>query len=598
MSDAHWEPPPGERFECVIGGLPWQWDLSRGSLRHCGMPVVALWVEHSVGSMLRPLRNEIGPALSDLLIASSRREGAETDFKAIASHHGQTFEEGFAGWSKAVASAGWGVFTLLEFDRGARAARVRVNQPWELELKVGVPASCPFIQGKLIGLFSIAFETSCWAYPVAGAAGEGGYVDFAIEPSRTTIAGQIEQLRQARMAQSERELAQEVDRQTKALKSLEASQRSILNSLGDLVVTLNADGIVEQYLLPSAGAAGFPAVSEAIGRTLDQVFGQAFSQLNRQLSQAPNSQLTVSAQRLIGSETRHYNARASLRRNAKEQIEGLTLVIRDVTIERQLEQELRARQSLQNLEQLANGIAHDFNNVLHTVLSAAELIQCQQDAETDPLAQSIIDATESAAGLVKRMQALTSLQPHDRLPVSFDQVIEKCVRLFRQQAGDGIVVNASLDAKHHCIVGDENQLEHMMLNLCLNAKEAMPEGGCLSIRTTEFVMPLSGEAPVSASVGAFLSGQVYVALSVEDSGCGMDEETVRRIFQPFFTTRPGNGGTGLGMLGIESAVTAHNGAISIESVPNKGSRFVVYLPVEQNGGVAPSVGWKASSTRQ
>lgn len=307
------------------------------------MLAVALWIDHSIGRMLHPVRAEIGPALSDLLIASSGHEGAITDYQAIVTQHSSTFVEGFTGWSKAVASAGWGIFSLVDFDKKKRCARVRVDQPWELELAVGLPATCPFIQGKLIGLFTLAFETGCWADPVGGSTGDGGYVEFLVAPSNKTIADEIETLRCARMQQAELALTHEVNLQTLALKAAEESQRSILNSLGDLVVTLNSDGIIEQYILPTLGRAGFPTVEQALNCPIEQVFGASFSHLNSRLRRYPKRQLTVSCELRIAEEVRHFDARVSGRKGAQDVTEGLTLVIRDVTVQRQLEEELRAR---------------------------------------------------------------------------------------------------------------------------------------------------------------------------------------------------------------------------------------------------------------
>jgi len=332
--------PNDEKIAADIGGLEWEWDLARGSLRHCGMPAVALWIDHSIGRMLHPLRDEIGPALSDLLIASSGLKGAHKDYQAIVAQHRSTFVEGFAGWANAVASAGWGIFSLVNYDEKEHVATVRVDRPWELELAVGLPATCPFIQGKLIGLFTLAFGTGCWADPVGGSTGgnddDRGFVEFMVTPSSKTIADEIEHLRHARMQQAELALTHEVNLQTLALRAAEESQRSILNSLGDLVVTLNADGVIEQYILPTLDHAGFPSAELALGRPIDQVFGEPFSHLNNRLTRYPERQLSVSCEHRIGEEQRCFDTRVSVRKDVQDAAEGLTLVIRDVTVQRQL----------------------------------------------------------------------------------------------------------------------------------------------------------------------------------------------------------------------------------------------------------------------
>lgn len=177
------------------------------------------------------------------------------------------------------------------------------------------------------------------------------------------------------------------------------------------------------------------------------------------------------------------------------------------------------------------------------------MIKIDQSGQAVPLAETIIQATGSAAGLIKRMQHLTARQPRERRPVSLHRIVEQTVQLFRQHLDDSFVVSTALNAQCFSLQGDE--------------------------------------PPVTPLAGALQASDSYVVLSVEDSGKGMDPETLRRIFQPFFTTRAANGGTGLGLLSVEATVTAHGGAICVESEPGEGSRFALYLPVDPNLVLSP-----------
>jgi len=253
------------------------------------------------------------------------------------------------------------------------------------------------------------------------------------------------------------------------------------------------------------------------------------------------------------------------------------IFVRDVSERKQLEQQLLQAQKMEAVGTLAGGIAHDFNNLLVGILGYASLLQRELPADSSLQAdvETIVHSARRAADLTSQLLALTR---HDHLevrPLSLNEVVTEVARLLSRTLDKAIVIETCLSDDLDTIEGDAGQLHQMLLNLALNAGEAMPQGGRLVIETTN--MTLSAE---QARVDLNLEPGRYACLSVTDTGHGMDEETLARIFEPFFTTKEQGGGLGLAM--VYSITKAHEGAIHVYSEPSVGSTFKVYLPTTAN----------------
>jgi diguanylate cyclase (GGDEF)-like protein/PAS domain S-box-containing protein len=199
--------------EIELNGVPVKWSLEQGTFTFFGLKSALFWLNPSLLSMLQPLADEIGQDLFRLLIAHSSSLGTDEDYQNMVTVLGENFEQGFANWGKAVSAAGWGVFEITAFDAAGKTARVRVSNAWELLLG-NAPEKrwgCPFIQGKLIGIFCHAFQVNCWAEESEiSYEPEHAFVEFTIHPSEKTISTEIDSLRQARMRQKEIQLSKEI----------------------------------------------------------------------------------------------------------------------------------------------------------------------------------------------------------------------------------------------------------------------------------------------------------------------------------------------------------------------------------------------------
>jgi len=249
----------------------------------------------------------------------------------------------------------------------------------------------------------------------------------------------------------------------------------------------------------------------------------------------------------------------------------------DDTKRRQLEEGLRHAQKLESLGTLASGIAHDFNNVLGIILGHATLLE-RVHANPEKFAQSIdaiTSATQRGASLVKQMLTFARKTEVVFQPLELNILVKEVAKMLRETFPKTIEVETSITKDLPPINGDPTQIHQILLNLCVNARDAMPKGGTLTI-TTEII-----DAHQIATKFPNLNSQQYILLSVTDTGIGMDKATLNRIFEPFFTTKAPGFGTGLGLSVVHGIVSSHGGFIDVKSSLGKGTTFYVYLPAAQ-----------------
>jgi len=216
---------PDDTLSLTVDNCPFTWQPAQARMTGAGIPGIFVWLDPSLRQLLEPLSQEVGVALFRLLVAYHASVGAETDYQACVTHFGETFEEGFLGWGRAVAASGWGIFSLPHYDLAEKRAVVRIDHPWELGVQARVAEGwgCPVLAGKVIGLFSIAFGTSCWADETVTSTDEGQRVEFEVYASDRTIAEELSRLRQARLEEAQRPLAEKlalIEEQEEAIRAL------------------------------------------------------------------------------------------------------------------------------------------------------------------------------------------------------------------------------------------------------------------------------------------------------------------------------------------------------------------------------------------
>lgn len=256
-------------------------------------------------------------------------------------------------------------------------------------------------------------------------------------------------------------------------------------------------------------------------------------------------------------------------------LEFVSTIARDISEHKQLEEKLRQSQKLEGIGQLAGGIAHDFNNLLTVILGRSQMLQMKLEA-TSPLRRDvdlIHKTAERAATMTRQLLAFSRKQLLQPRVLDLNTVVAEMEKILTRLIGEHVELTTTLDPGLGQVKVDPGQMEQVILNLAVNARDAMPDGGKLLIETSNVVLDESySRQHVSAKAGD------YVMLAVTDTGCGMDAQTRSRIFEPFFTTKEPGKGTGLGLATVYGIVKQSGGNIWVYSEIGRGSSFKVYLP--------------------
>ena len=262
-------------------------------------------------------------------------------------------------------------------------------------------------------------------------------------------------------------------------------------------------------------------------------------------------------------------------RDAEGQVSGAICMSLDITDRKQLEEQLRQAQKMEAVGRLAGGIAHDFNNLLMVIQGYSDLM-VERLPSGDPLhrnAEQIQMAAQRASSLTRQLLAFSRKQMLAPKILNVQTVVADMEKILRRLIGEDIQLETSSAPDLGLVKADRSQIEQVILNLAVNARDAMPQGGRLTIETANVELDASYSHPP-----AVLSPGKYVMLAVTDNGCGMDAETQAHVFEPFFTTKEKGKGTGLGLATVYGVVKQSGGYVWVYSEPGRGTSFKIYLP--------------------
>lgn len=295
--------------------------------------------------------------------------------------------------------------------------------------------------------------------------------------------------------------------------------------------------------------------------------------------------------RVIAKRGNHKNFEAQLKRNdgaiitvsitgtavrdRDERIIGYTGFLRDITEERKLEEQLFQAQKMQSIGALVGEITHDFNNLLSGIIGYASLI-LDDLPRTNPYRadiQTILDASKKAASLTSRLLSFSRKEKLQIKPISINEVILEVLNIISSTIGKSIKIKSQLSPDISTVHADANRIQQALMNLCINARDAMPCGGDLTVETENMTLDKK-----YTKKDKNVKSSSYVLIRISDTGVGMDANTIDKIFEPHFTTKETKKGSGLGLTIVNRIVENHRGTISVTSELGKGTTFEILLP--------------------
>lgn len=254
-------------------------------------------------------------------------------------------------------------------------------------------------------------------------------------------------------------------------------------------------------------------------------------------------------------------------------------IFNDISDRKQLEERIKQSEKMEAVGQLAGGIAHDFNNQLAGIMGYAEMLANRlDDNNLRDYAEKIVRASKRSADLTRNLLSFSRKGKYLDVPVNMHNIIEEVVTILEHSINKKIEIKRMLRASPATIIGDPTQIQNALLNLAINARDAMPNGGEL-VFTTENISV--GETPLKYDTNEIPTGRC-LKLCVSDDGIGMDKEVIKHLFEPFFTTKDVGKGTGMGLASVYGTVKNHHGCINVLSEPGKGSTFILYFPLYED----------------
>jgi PAS domain S-box-containing protein len=575
-----------------VSGINIEWDTNQGTCAFENLPVAMMWVDTTLAGLMSGVQAMVGTERFSLALQSEGRNSVEDDWQVISKF--SDFEDGFKAIANIAAVAGWGDWNLVLMDEDSKECRFRVKNSWEglYQRSLGVCWKSGILAGKLAGYCSKYFGTNCWARQTAFIAKGDYYDEFIIEPSDRSIEMEIENLlvsdevTRADMAVALQKLREEVEDRKRAEKALGASEekyRLLFENANDAIF-IAQDGFIK---FPNPQALKMTRYTE---EELSKIpFVNLIHPQDRDLI------LERHKKRLAGEDLPMTYSFRIISKSGEElwvQINAAVITwedrpatinfLRDITEQMHLEQHLQQSQKMESIGTLAGGIAHDFNNILGIIIGNTELAlnKIPKENKAQSNLEEIRTASLRARDVVKQLLSFARKTDLEKKPIIIASIIEESLKFLRSSVPTSIDIRQNISKEIDTIMADPTQIHQVLLNLCTNAVHAMPDGGILEVALKNMEL----DEAIAARYADLKPGR-YVNLIVNDTGHGIPEEEMDRIFDPYFTTKEVGKGTGMGLAFVHGIVKSHEGWLSVESEPGKGTIFSIFFPAVEKEAV-------------
>ena len=380
------------------------------------------------------------------------------------------------------------------------------------------------------------------------------------------------------------------ERTNRQLWEYRARLASIIDSSEDAIIGKDLNGIVTSWNRGAEHVYGYSA-DEMVGNSITKISPadrpDEIPGILRKIRRGETVSHFESVR--VTKDGRHLNISLTVSpiHDAQGTIVGASAIGRDITAHKRAEDQLRQAQKMEAIGRLAGGVAHDFNNILGIITACIELLESRIDskAASQQYIDNIRKAAERGATLTRQLLAFSRQQVVQTTVLDLNARLRETSKLLRPLMGDDVEVIISGRSSAAVVEGDPVQLDQVILNLAVNARDAMPKGGKLILETSTIEMD-----ETMAAQHAPLTAGKYVQLTVSDTGTGMDSATAARIFEPFFTTKEVGKGTGLGLAMVYGIVRQSNGHILVYSEPGRGTTFKIYMPSAEDKIGLPTPG--------
>ena len=384
------------------------------------------------------------------------------------------------------------------------------------------------------------------------------------------------------LSDSTLEFVNKTERSTSVAALLAGERRiaGIIDSAMDAIISVDRERRIILFNPAAEKVFGYTA-SEIMGSTIERLIPSRFHEAHHQ--HIENFGTTKTTKRTMGRLGAIYGIRANGEEFPIEasisQVEAnnekiYTVILRDITEKKKMEMQFLRAQRMESIGTLAGGVAHDLNNILTPILMAVQMLQLKvADESSQRMLEVLRISAERGGELVKQILSFARGVAGERIEIQPKHLLQEAVKILQETLPKSIRVQVQFDPDLPLVSGDATQLQQVLINLCVNARDAMPNGGTLSIEAKRVVIDDTyAEMLPDATSGHFLQ------ILVTDTGTGIAPEHLNRIFDPFFTTKEVGKGTGLGLATVLSIIKSHEGFVSVYSELGRGTRFSFYLP--------------------